>query len=213
MIAASSLAFMFILTAGIPSSNAAPSHSPDGSTATAAEAEDIEALAHGRGVPVDSASAVLAGGAAFTAAVEALRARFPDDFADAAFSSLDGEAPWLAFKGAVPDDALGLIEALPFHVEVRTNWPISERERELASGAALGAFSDVVRPDTATAWIEPGTTQIHISYQGGILPAGLDLDAAIIRAAQIAVSGLDESLTFTVSIEESDAPVAATETG
>lgn len=212
LIAATSLSLLLAITAGIPSSNAAPAPpGPSGPTATAAEAEDIETLAQGLGVSGDYANEVLAGGGAFNAVGEDLRTRYPDDFADAAFRTLDGDAAWVAFQGAVPDGALELIAALPFEVEIRTNFVVSERERGLASGAALGAFSDVVQPVTASASVEPGATEIHVVYQGGILPAGVDLDAIVVGAAEIAVRELDDSLTFTVTYEELDTPAVETE--
>lgn len=126
---------------------------------------------------------------------------------------MDGDAAWIAFQGALPDGALELIEALPFDVEIRTNFVISETERGLAAGAALGAFADVVAPVTASASIEPGTTEIHIVYQGGNLPAGVDLETIVVGAAETSVRELDGSLTFTVTYEESDTPVAEPEPG
>lgn len=209
LIAASSMSFIFVITAGIPVSNAVPG--PSGPTATAAEAEDIATMAQGLGISGDSASAVLAGGGAFNALVEDLRTRFPDDFADAAYASMDGDAAWIAFQGALPEGALGLIEALPFDVEIRTNFVVSETERGLATGAALGAFSDVVHPVTASASIEPGATEIHIVYQGGILPTGVDLDSVVLGAAETAVRELDDFLTFTVTYEQMGTPTTEPE--
>lgn len=212
LVAATSMSFMFVITAGVPSSNAVPAPpGPGEPTLTASEAEDIETLARGLGVSGDSARAALAGGGAFNAVVEELRTRFPDDFADAAFRSIDGDAAWVAFQGALPDGALGLIEALPFDVEIRTNFVVSETERGLATGAALGAFSDVVQPVTASASVEPGATEIHIVYQGGILPADVDLDAVVLGAAETAVRELDDSLTFTVTYEQLGTPTAEPE--
>lgn len=92
----------------------------------------------------EAARAVFAGSGAFVAVVDDLRTLFPGDFADAAYASVDGDAAWIAFQGAAPNGALGVIEALPFDVEIKTNFGISETECGLAADAALGAFSDLV---------------------------------------------------------------------
>jgi hypothetical protein len=91
------------------------------------ELEDIAFIAEQDGLPLDEAIARYGWQGCFGEVTSYLNEVYSDQYAGAAIVE-DGRGAWIAFKGDIPEEAHGLVEAIPVTVELIGGRGFSESE-------------------------------------------------------------------------------------
>ena len=166
VILVASLLFGVVVTGGISviyiSEISTDSQSPD--SISAAEREDLQALATQLGISLQDAINQYAWRNDFSAQVSRIRKISPDSFTGAEI--VDGGNAWVAFKASAPQEALNIINTFDdshdgVSIEVRTNKGFTETELKESIEAAHYAVFGKDEVDDASTGFDFATGEIQ----------------------------------------------------